>query len=197
MKLFGFFAISARVAQATQSERLATLLEMIKHYRPNFEDTKYFSYGCHCLIRGDQLDHHGTGQPVDALDSVCRKYKNCQKCVQFEYGKTCTEEAAYKIRYSSSGAIRARDRLATCEREVFNCDHQFAIELAEELDVYDQGFHTFMGPFDYNDPANCSKIQSRTIFKAECCGGVKSAFTLFNSFGIQKCCPDGSVRNEC
>merc|ERR1712210_208746 len=79
----------------------------------------------------------------------------------------------------------------------FNCDHQFAIDLAEEIDVYDQGFHTFMGPFDYNDPANCSKIQSRTLFKAECCGGIKSAFTLFNSFGIQKCCPDGSVRNEC
>jgi hypothetical protein len=134
-------------------------------FRPNFDDTKYFSYGCHCLIRGDQLDHHGTGEPVDALDSVCRKYKNCQKCVQFEYGKTCTDEAAYKIRYSSSGAIRARDRLATCEREVFNCDHQFAIDLAEELDVYDQGFHTFMGPFDYNGNIIKSNKCSLFIFR--------------------------------
>lgn len=70
------------VIHATPREsfnRYNTLLEMIQYYSPGFDERKYFQYGCHCIIREDQLDKSGIGKPVDTLDGVCRKFKNCQK----------------------------------------------------------------------------------------------------------------------
>ena len=34
----------------------------------------------------------GHGPPVDALDTVCKAYKDCVKCARMEYGEMCIGE---------------------------------------------------------------------------------------------------------
>ena len=34
----------------------------------------------------------GKGKPVDELDSLCKKYKDCQKCTRRKYGEDCVGE---------------------------------------------------------------------------------------------------------
>ena len=52
------------------------LLKLVKHYTPEFDERKYWAYGCNCLIMGDQpMSGPGYGQPVDALDMICKQYK--------------------------------------------------------------------------------------------------------------------------
>ena len=52
------------------------LLKLVKHYSPEFDVRKYWAYGCNCLIMGDlPMSGPGYGQPVDALDMICKQYK--------------------------------------------------------------------------------------------------------------------------
>ena len=52
------------------------LLKLVKHYTPEFDERKYWAYGCNCLIMGDlPMSGPGYGQPVDALDTICKQYK--------------------------------------------------------------------------------------------------------------------------
>ena len=69
----------------------------------------------------------GHGRPVDELDTVCKAYKDCVKCVQMEYGDQCIGEFK-KYRYgmnASRGEVTCRDKPATCERALCECDAQF------------------------------------------------------------------------
>ena len=34
----------------------------------------------------------GHGPPVDALDTVCKAYKDCLKCARMQHGDTCIGE---------------------------------------------------------------------------------------------------------
>ena len=34
----------------------------------------------------------GHGPPVDALDTVCKQYKDCQKCARATHGDSCIGE---------------------------------------------------------------------------------------------------------
>ena len=63
-------------------DRYAVIMKMIGYYTPGFDERQYFQYGCHCIIREDDFQSHGMGKPVDGLDAVCRKFKNCQKVSQ-------------------------------------------------------------------------------------------------------------------
>jgi hypothetical protein len=55
-----------------------------------FDEKYYWGYGCHCLFLGDRpMTEMGKGKPVDALDRVCRTYKDCQKCVREKHGDDC------------------------------------------------------------------------------------------------------------
>ena len=63
--------------------RYDVIMKMIQYYSPGFDERQYFQYGCHCIIRQDDLQSTGMGKPVDALDAVCRKFKNCQKVNKF------------------------------------------------------------------------------------------------------------------
>jgi hypothetical protein len=46
------------------------------HYMPDFDERKYWAYGCNCLILGDRpMSDPGYGRPVDKLDNVCKAYK--------------------------------------------------------------------------------------------------------------------------
>ena len=65
--------------------RYSQLLDMMGHYNADFDDEKYLVYGCNCVYAGGP----SLGPPVDALDTVCKKYKDCLKCTEKEHGSTC------------------------------------------------------------------------------------------------------------
>ena len=58
------------------SKRYSQLMSMMQNFNPDFDEKKYWAYGCNCLILGDRpMSDPGHGAPVDALDTVCKKYK--------------------------------------------------------------------------------------------------------------------------
>ena len=80
----GFLAADKRHAQLT---------EMFTAYNPMFNDRQYFAYGCNCLLLGDRpITDPSLGPPVDELDSTCKQYKDCNKCVREQFGEQCVSE---------------------------------------------------------------------------------------------------------
>ena len=68
--------------------RYSDLLKIVQHYTPDFDERKYWAYGCNCLILGDRpMSDPGFGRPVDPLDAICKQYKDCQKCVKQQFGE--------------------------------------------------------------------------------------------------------------
>ena len=76
-----------------EERRYKQLTAMMTHYNPDFDERKYWAYGCNCMILGDRpMSDPGHGPPVDALDTVCKKYKDCVKCARMTHGDTCYPE---------------------------------------------------------------------------------------------------------
>ena len=73
-------------------------LELVRHYNPDFDETKYFNYGCNCEIFDFELDESpqafSFGPPVDALDRVCKAYKDCLTCARNIHGPRCRGESS-------------------------------------------------------------------------------------------------------
>ena len=58
------------------ARRFKDLNLLALHYMPDFDERKYWAYGCNCLILGDRpMSDLGFGRPVDRLDNVCKAYK--------------------------------------------------------------------------------------------------------------------------
>ena len=132
MKIFALLSVA--LAQDEKKEggltarRYDDLHKIAKFYMPDFDERKYWAYGCNCLILGDRpMSDPGHGKPVDELDTVCKAYEDCVKCVQMEYGDQCIGEFK-KYRYglnANKGEVQCRDRAGTCERALCECDAQF------------------------------------------------------------------------
>ena len=87
--------------------RYSQLVDMMEHYNSNFDERKYWAYGCNCLILGDRpMSDPGYGPPVDALDSVCKEYKDCVKCARMKHGDSCIGEfVKYRYGYTNGQAV--------------------------------------------------------------------------------------------
>merc|ERR1712157_685803 len=124
--------ISAQRNDEPQGElgarRYDDLHKIAKFYMPDFDERKYWAYGCNCLILGDRpMSDPGLGRPVDELDSVCKSYKDCLKCARRQFGDMCIGEFVkydYRIR---RGEVKCKDELGTCEQALCECDRQFAL----------------------------------------------------------------------
>merc|ERR1712193_197261 len=106
-----------------EEKRYSQLVDMMEHYNPDFDERKYWAYGCNCLILGDRpMSDPGYGPPVDELDSVCKEYKDCVKCARMKFGETCIGEFV-KYRYGiRQGQVSCRDGAGTCDRALCECD---------------------------------------------------------------------------
>merc|ERR1719411_1607657 len=126
--------LSNRVRRANEDRvgedddrRYFQLADMMSHYNPSFDERKYWTYGCNCLILGDRpMSDPGHGRPVDALDTVCKAYKDCLKCARMTHGDTCIGEfVQYRYGYRQ-GEVACRDPANSCDRALCECDAQFA-----------------------------------------------------------------------
>ena len=71
-----------------QPRRYRDLDSMIAELNPNFDPRKYWAYGCHCFALDDRpMSGMGKGKPVDELDALCKRYKDCQKCARKIFGE--------------------------------------------------------------------------------------------------------------
>ena len=85
----------------------------------------------------------GHGPPVDALDSVCKEYKDCVKCARMKYGDMCIGEfVKYKMRIKN-GEVQCRDEADTCDRALCECDHLLARKHVAKKDVFKSKYHMF------------------------------------------------------
>ena len=68
----------------------------------------------------------GKGAPLDALDAVCKAYKECQKCARQRFGEMCIGEF---VRYGMemvNGYPVCDDAGDSCGRALCECDKKFA-----------------------------------------------------------------------
>ena len=160
-----------------------------------FDFRKYSAYGCHCNLFGPRplIDYPGLGRPVDALDTKCKAYKSCQKCVREKHGDTCIGEFTnYTWRWSSkSGEFECLNEAGSCERELFECDAKFIHDLFNEREVYNVEYHRFWSTtgFDFEDKdQNCPSAGVPS--EHQCCGGHDGPWYWIN-LNNQKCCERG------
>ena len=155
---------------------------------------KYFAYGCHCILMGDRpLSDMGWGRPVDALDTKCKAYKDCQKCVREKHGDQCINEFVhYTWKWSSkSGGFECADEEGSCERELFECDIKFVHDLFNEREVYNNDYHMFYSTtgFDFEDKDQYCP-SAGIPGEPQCCGGHDGPWYRIN-LNKQKCCERG------
>ena len=46
---------------------------------------RYCPYGCHCAVNGPTDLMAGAGQPVDEIDSACKRHKECIQCALADF----------------------------------------------------------------------------------------------------------------
>ena len=106
MKLFACLIISASAKPKNKDperlgddRRYADLKAMTEKVFENanveFDERKFWGYGCHCIFPGDRpMTQMGFGKPLDGIDTVCRNWKLCQRCVREQHGEVFTPTPA-------------------------------------------------------------------------------------------------------
>jgi len=176
-------------------KRYSQLTDMMGFYNPSFDERKYWAYGCNCLILGDRpMSDPGHGQPVDALDTVCKQYKDCVKCALKEYGETCIGEFVKYSYGQKNGDKFCKDSANTCDRALCECDLQFAKNHVGQKDVFNADYHLFWTTTGFNPDDSCM-TGGNGAYDPQCCGLPDGPMSLFNA-NRKQCC-DGVVKNEC
>ena len=68
----------------------------------------------------------GKGAPLDALDAVCKAYKECQKCARQQFGEMCIGEfVRYGLNFDNGSPV-CTDEGNSCGRALCECDKKFA-----------------------------------------------------------------------
>jgi hypothetical protein len=176
------------------AKRYSQLIDQMALYNSEFDERKYWTYGCHCLMLGDRpMSEMGRGVPMDALDAVCRSYKECQKCARERYGEQCIGEF-YKYDYSTNNNNSVcNDDADTCNRALCECDRRFAIDHAAATDVWTADYHRFYSNPEFDSDAQCIPNGGGNP-DPQCCnnGDYSSPFIFYNA-NRKQCCSDGSV----
>jgi len=122
----------SRIRKARQVDqgprRYSQLMDHMNYYNNDFDERQYWTYGCHCFFLGDRpMSDMGKGAPVDALDSVCKQYKECLKCARDEHGEMCIGEfVRYGMRTPRNDEPSCTDDAGSCGRSLCECDKMFA-----------------------------------------------------------------------
>jgi len=156
-----------------------------------FDDRKYWTYGCHCMMLGDRpMSEMGKGRPIDALDNKCKAYKDCQKCVRAKHGDQCIGEfVRYTWKYASKiSDFQSSNAEGSCERELFECDVQFVKDTFDNKDVFNKDYHAFWSTtgFDNREEDYCPSGGTAPV-EHQCCGGVDGPW-YWIGLNNNKCC---------
>jgi len=124
---------SLDVEDPTQARRHSQMEAWMEHYNPSF-DKRDLYYGCHCFTTSDRpMSDMGKGRPVDEIDSVCLKYKQCLKCARNEFSDSCMNEFVFYGVAMNGNQPQCTDEAGTCGRKLCECDKEFAKTVVDEV----------------------------------------------------------------
>jgi len=186
-----------RQINGSTDRRYKQLTSMMRFFNPDFDERKYWTYGCNCLILGDRpMSDPGHGPPVDQLDTVCKQYKDCLKCARKKHGDKCIGEfVRYRYGYKNGGPV-CRNEAGSCERDICECDAMFAEAHVGAKHVFDNKYHMFWAEREGAswDPEEKCFPTGTTPVDPQCCQANTNdtPFLLYNA-NAKKCCSDGRV----
>jgi len=178
----------------TGEKRYSQLIDAMQYYNSNFDERQYWTYGCNCLMLGDRpMSEQGKGRPVDELDAVCKRYKDCLKCASNKFGETCLPEfVRYKV--NNNQAPKCKDAPGTCGRALCECDNLFAEEHVGAIHVYNEDYHRFYTTTGFDANTDCPKGPPGVV-DPQCCGSDDGAYFVYNAVN-KDCCADGTVKPQ-
>ena len=116
-----------------EARRFSQMEAWMKHYNPNYDNRDLY-YGCHCFTTSDRpMSDMGKGAPVDKIDSVCLKYKQCLKCAMNEFSESCMNELVLYGVAMNGNQQHCMDKAGTCGRKLCECDKEFARTVVYEV----------------------------------------------------------------
>lgn len=163
---------------------------MAQLFDSNFDNSMITNYGCNCPELGDRpLSDQGKGMPVDPLDKVCQKFKQCTKCAKEEFGEDCISEII-KYKFNKSDA-NCKDTSGSCERALCECDRMFAFDLAGvDPSSVNESKYGMSSSFDRSE--DCVHKENSTPTNRQCCWSGEGPFSFYNSDSKQ-CCDNGNT----
>ena len=131
---------------------------------------RYMPYGCHCAVNGPTDLLAGSGQPLDEIDSACKRHKECTTCAMSDFDQaSCPWWKPYKMtvmfdnqtgekklvccklcRNSASNNFTPVDEPNSCKRSLCECDMQLAKDIYEQRESYNRNNHHTHGSIDTN-----------------------------------------------
>merc|ERR1712176_695636 len=184
-----------------QVRRYSQLINMMRYYNSDFDDDKFFAYGCQCILLGDRpMSDPGEGAPIDELDTVCKKYKDCLKCARMNHDSACIGEfQKYNYGPENEHLICKDDPSensdSACKRSLCECDLAFAQEHALSASTFNNYYHLFRSENGWDAQIECSHKEFGGIWDPQCCGTSTTTNVLYNG-AMKRCCPDGIVRKS-
>ena len=181
----------SRSLEASGERTYSQLVDIMKFYNQDFNEVKFFMYGCHCNFHGQPMIAKGHGHPVDSLDTACKAYNDCQNCARNHYGDGCVSE---RQPYSYSllpidGEQVCMDSKDTCKRSLCECDLAFAKASAQAKSVWDHKYHVLWSGRPQDCPVSNSPVDMKCCRDAD----KSSAFLWYNANNKQ-CCANGEVK---
>ena len=153
-------------------------------------------YGCWCYFGGDH--GRGKGQPVDAIDEMCKILSDGYECAMRdaeEEGTTCVPwEVSYQSALGGSGLSTAEECFNVnagnnCAARACTIEGSFVANL---LDAFTSG--SGLSPLNYHSngfdqPTQCAtKKNGGGPTNKECCGNYPDRFPFKTIGGDRKCC---------
>jgi len=177
------------------SRRYWQLEDLMEFFNPTFDERKYWTYGCNCLMLGDRpMSDPGLGPPVDALDNVCKKYKDCLKCARETHGNECIGEFTkyrFNIDAFNRGKDICKDDAGSCGRSLCECDAMFAEAHTAHKHVFDIKYHMFWSIQGWEPKDNCPKSGGGPT-DPQCCSSPSGPAVIYNAL-THTCNADGTT----
>lgn len=175
------------------------------HDNDDREWGRYCPYGCHCMVNGPNDMMSGAGQPVDKVDSACKRHQECISCAMADFGAdVCPWWKPYKMSAmqdteTGEKVLVCDDAPNFCKRSLCECDTQLAQDLYNERNSYDRDFHHRYGTFNKEEcrsnnrgsvSGNGGSEKKLNAGESKCCGSNPARFPY--SSNKQECC-DGQL----
>lgn len=187
---------SPGVAQST-ANRVEVLMKMIMYLQVDPSFDKFFQYGCYCFPDGEKSVLGGYGEARDGADQICKKYHNCQRCINKDYND-CPEWAPYKYKgrqdpTTGQKYLECLNKEGSCRRNHCECDKRLAEQLAEYEMAWNPQYSLAFGGFDRakSCPAADKRTNNNNDNQHECCGNYPDRYPYVSESEtgvLRKCC---------
>jgi len=130
-----FVPFTLGVKHDDQAGAARQLMDTLHQLTKFFTGHKYDRYGCYCFQNGlENAFFSGHGERLDAADSACFKFHQCQRCLGVDNGKQCDHFTKYNITFEEDPitlekSAQCHDEENSCGRNLCECSVAFAKDM--------------------------------------------------------------------